>query len=206
MTKVFIGGSRRISKLNKEIKNRLDKFLQDRWTILVGDANGVDKAVQNHLLEKKYTNALVFCAGNKCRNNVGKWHVRNVKVESRNRNSNYYVAKDLQMVDEADSGFMIWDAKSKGTLRNILNMLKKSKKAMVYFSPERNFYELSKFDDLRGLLSKCDKETLEALEKEFNLQIVYPTRDEQSLETAVECLKDTQLMLWSPGDIVVRDK
>ena len=167
---------------------------------------GVDKAVQNYLLERKYRDVLVFCVGNNCRNNVGKWHVKNVKVESRNRNSNYYVAKDLQMVEEADFGFMIWDAKSKGTLRNIVNLLKKSKKTMVYFSPERSFHELATFDHLIGLLSKCDKQTLEALGKEFNLQILYPSGEEQSLEAATECLKATQLMLWSPQDIVVRDK
>jgi len=43
---VFVAGSRQISRLPAEVKTRLDTMVQKGFQILVGDANGADKAVQ----------------------------------------------------------------------------------------------------------------------------------------------------------------
>jgi predicted Rossmann fold nucleotide-binding protein DprA/Smf involved in DNA uptake len=72
MTKVFIGGSRRLSKLNKDVKRRLDNIIEKGFTVVVGDANGVDKAVQQYLASKHHENVVVFCMAGQCRNNLGK--------------------------------------------------------------------------------------------------------------------------------------
>ncbi len=42
---VFIAGSRALSRLNAPIRDRIDDLLKRGCTILVGDANGADKAV-----------------------------------------------------------------------------------------------------------------------------------------------------------------
>ena len=44
--KVFVGGSRHVSRLNERVRERLDKIIQKRLPILIGDASGADKAVQ----------------------------------------------------------------------------------------------------------------------------------------------------------------
>ena len=49
MTTGFIAGSRAISRLNEQIRERLDNIMRQQLTILVGDANGADKAVQAYL-------------------------------------------------------------------------------------------------------------------------------------------------------------
>jgi len=49
MTKVFIAGSRQLSRLNADVKRRIDTMIDKGFTILVGDANGADKAVQRYL-------------------------------------------------------------------------------------------------------------------------------------------------------------
>ena len=46
MTAVFIGGSRRISRINVDVRARLDRIVENRLPILIGDANGADKAVR----------------------------------------------------------------------------------------------------------------------------------------------------------------
>lgn len=46
---VFIGGSRRISRLNDMIRERLDLIVNKKLQVLLGDANGADKAVQAYL-------------------------------------------------------------------------------------------------------------------------------------------------------------
>ncbi|MDP2917612.1 MAG: hypothetical protein Q8O16_06765 [Dehalococcoidia bacterium] len=167
--------------------------------------------MQNYFFNKKYRDVFVFCSGEKCRNNVGNWCTRNIESNSNNRDFNYYAAKDLQMAEEADFGFMIWDAKSKGTLHNIVNLLKASKHTLVFFPPERNFYKLNTFDNLRDLLKKCDKKTSEALEKEFRLSVLLQWGEEQASQTIIKNLASTQPTLWEASreaidNIVVRDK
>ena len=46
---VFVAGSRQISRLPAEVKTRLDTMVEKGFQILVGDANGADKAVQRYL-------------------------------------------------------------------------------------------------------------------------------------------------------------
>ena len=63
MMKVFIGGSRYVSRLSADVRRRLDNIVEKRLPVLVGDANGADKAVQRYLQSKHYDLVAVFCAG-----------------------------------------------------------------------------------------------------------------------------------------------
>jgi hypothetical protein len=54
---VFGAGSRQISRLPAEVKTRLDTMIEKGFQILVGDANGADKAVQRYLADKSYPTA-----------------------------------------------------------------------------------------------------------------------------------------------------
>lgn len=68
MTTVFISGSRKISQLNEDVQLRLKKIIDQQFSIVIGDANGVDRAVQQYLFDISYKNVSVFCSGNTCRN------------------------------------------------------------------------------------------------------------------------------------------
>jgi len=164
MTKVFIGGSRKITRLSKDVKDRIDNIIQKEYTVLIGDASGADKSVQQYLFDKGYRNVRVFCMGDECRNNIGHWETKHIMGTGAQKGFSYYSTKDLQMAKETDYGFMIWDGKSKGTLNNILNLLKENKKILVYFSQNKEFYKLIIFNDLEKLLAKCDKKSLEIFE------------------------------------------
>ena len=169
MNKVFIGGSRNLSRLNDNIKQRIDNIMQKGYSVLVGDANGVDKAVQQYLFDNNYRNVFVYCVGETCRNNVGQWKTKWIKEDSKVKDFHYYTIKDLEMIKDTDYGFMIWDAKSKGTLNNIVNLLRKNKTVIVYLSKDKNFYTLRALSNLEKLLAKCDKTSLESLEKKLQL-------------------------------------
>lgn len=45
------------------MKERLDNIVKNGFPILVGDANGADKAVQKHLSGVAYADVEVFCSG-----------------------------------------------------------------------------------------------------------------------------------------------
>jgi hypothetical protein len=168
-TVLFISGSIKINRLNKDIKNRLQNALDQNFDVVVGDANGADKALQKYLSEVNYNNVVVYCAGNVCRNNIGNWKVRRVPVDSRLKGREFYTQKDKEMADTADYGFVLWDGKSPGSFNNIMELLKNNKKALVYFSPDKNFYPVSKLEDAENLLSKCDRSALDQISKKIKL-------------------------------------
>ena len=155
MTTVFIGGSRGITRLNDTIRSKVDNIMRQRFAIVIGDANGADKAVQSYLAEKAYRNVIVYCMGDHCQNNVGSWPVEQIYADSQLKDFAYYTTKDAKMAQVASCGFMIWDGKSKGTLNNILNLLQLQKKILVYFSPDKSCYKLKSSKDLTTLLKKC---------------------------------------------------
>ena len=167
--KVFVGGSRQMGRLNREIRQRLDNIMAQSFTILVGDANGVDKAVQKHCADKHYDKVIVFCAGNFCRNNVGNWETKHIAVDRGTKDYKFYMAKDIEMAKEADYGFMIWDAESSGTLSNILHLLEMDKKVLVYVGPLKDFKKLHQASDLQPILENCPEESMKTFEDKFKL-------------------------------------
>ena len=152
VTAVFVGGSRRMTRLPTEAKNRINNALDRGFSILVGDANGVDKAVQQHLADVKYDKVTVYCSGDTSRNNVGQWETRNVGVGESEKNFQFYAAKDREMAQQAEFGLMIWDGKSPGTVLNILRLVRASKKAVLVSVPERSEVEFKSKEDWDAFL------------------------------------------------------
>jgi hypothetical protein len=153
MKKVFLFGSRRLTRLPAEVCPRLDEMIRRELMILVGDANGADKAVQTYFAEQQYANVLVFCTAGNCRNNVGRWPVRIVEAPHRARDFAFFTAKDAAMAEEADVGLALWDGQSTGTLVNVARLVARAKPAVVYIAPEKAFTTLKTPDDLVHLLS-----------------------------------------------------
>jgi hypothetical protein len=156
-TKVFIAGSRQLSRLNADVKHRIDTMIEKGFTILVGDANGADKAVQRYLADKGYRNVMVHCMAGNCRNNIGAWPTREIVAPKGARGFTYYATKDQAMVDDATHGLMLWDSKSKGTLNSIINMTRQGKPVVVYVAPNRTFRNLRSASGVMDLLGKFDR-------------------------------------------------
>jgi hypothetical protein len=170
MTQVFIAGSRRLSRLNADVKRRLDTMIEKGFTILVGDANGADKAVQRYLAEKCYRNVIVHCMAGNCRNNLAKWPTRDVPAPPGARGFAYYATKDQAMVDDAEYGLMLWDGESKGTLNSVVNMVRQKKPVVVYLVPKKTFQNLRSPGDVTELLAKCDRATVQRFERELGIE------------------------------------
>ena len=179
MTKVFVGGSRHASRLSAPVRERLDNIIEKGFPIVIGDANGADKAVQPYLHDKRYLNVEVFCSDGVCRNNIGGWRTRAVPAETRERNVHFYSAKDRVMAQEATVGLMVWDGKSVGTLLNAYRLLNLKKKVVIYSVPEKRFLELrsgAEWDDFiagrdTSLRRKVEQRAkVEAAEKRLSYQ------------------------------------
>ena len=154
MTKVFIGGSRHFTRLPSDVRARLDRIVDRRLPVVVGDANGADKAVQGFLAGRHHALVEVFCSGEP-RNNVGGWPVRIVQTARATRDFAFYATKDRAMASEATVGMMLWDGASRGTLLNVLRLVAQAKPVVVYSQAERAFIDVRSrgdFDKLTATL------------------------------------------------------
>ena len=168
--KVFIAGSRRLSRLSGEVLRQIDNVLNEGCTVLIGDANGVDKAVQSYLSAKQYPEVVVFCVEGKWRNNVGNWPVKSIEAaDVSQEDSDYFSAKDRVMARECEYGFLIWDGRSPGTLTNMIDLMKEAKPIIVYVTRQKRFYTLWTSEDLGKMLETVAPQALRGVEEELNV-------------------------------------
>lgn len=153
---VFIAGSRSIIDLPSEVKNRLNNIIKKNLSIVIGDADGVDTAVQSYLNLEKYKNVVIYTSNGKVRNNIGKWPINIVKVPAGTPSYRFYYVKDKKMAIDADYGFMIWDGISKGTKTNIENLVKENKTVLIYMSNITKFFVVKNISQYYVFLQTID--------------------------------------------------
>ena len=170
MSKVFIGGSRRISRLDEQVRRRIRRIVEKRLPVLVGDASGADKAVQEYLRGEGYDLVEVFCSGESCRNNVGGWPVRAVPVSGKRRGFAFYATKDRAMAEDAAFGLMLWDGESVGTLMNVLRLVRSHKRVVVYVQPDGESVDIMSDEDWKRLVGRCTPDLRERVEREASAE------------------------------------
>ena len=131
--KIFISGSKSISKLPELAKIFIDQFIENNDEILIGDCYGVDAVVQKHLESKGFSNITVYCSGVNPRNNF----TSSAKIHSCAEAAKgltgraFHYEKDVQMAKDCDQALMIWDGKSKGTAENLKRIKEMGKPFVV---------------------------------------------------------------------------
>ena len=167
--KVFIAGSINIKNLDLKVKERIDNIISKDFEVVVGDAEGVDTSIQWHLFNHGARKTTVYCSGNRPRNNVGKWPVRAVETNSTEGSRAFFTAKDIKMAEEADIGLMIWDTKSTGTLSNVIELLARHKKAVVFVNKEKLFKNISSPEQLEELVSYMSEHARKKADQKIRL-------------------------------------
>ncbi len=170
MKNIFISGSMRIKNINKVVLERIENIIYEQFTILVGDADGVDASIQQILTKKSYKNVKVYCTGNYPRNNIGKWELVTVQTDHKPKTRLYFTAKDLEMAKHCDYGLMIWDSKSTGTLSNVYQLLTFQKTSVVFVDKLRKFINISSFEDFEYLVSIMSNNAFEKANKKIKLK------------------------------------
>ncbi|MBI2166371.1 MAG: hypothetical protein HYU29_08240 [Chloroflexi bacterium] len=156
MSKVILGGSRSVSRLNAPVRERVENIVSQGFDIVIGDANGADKALQEYLATRGYEKVTVFCSGDVCRNNLGNWKTVFIPTGRQKLDFEHYAQKDARMVGEADYGLFLWNGKSHGTLNSVRMLLKRGRPALVYISPKKSFVTMKMERDLEGVLGEFD--------------------------------------------------
>src|SRR5258708_1911618 len=152
MTSIFISGSMNIRNLDSNVKARINKIISSKFKVILGDADGVDASIQEYLVEQKAPFVTVYCSGPQPRNNLGSWSVTHVSTKHAPGTRAFFTAKDLKLADDADYGMMIWDTKSTGTLSNVIELLARKKKSVVYINKAKEFLCILRVEDLEKLV------------------------------------------------------
>ena len=72
----------------------------------------------------------------------------------------YFTAKDVQMTQVCDYGFMVWDTQSTGTLSNALELLKRNKPSLIYVNKQKRFVTLKDANDISSLITVMSEKAL----------------------------------------------
>lgn len=168
-TKVFIAGSMNIKNLDQKVKERIDNIVSQDFEVVLGDADGVDTSIQQYLFNHGSKKTTVFCSGFRPRNNVGEWPVHRVETKQAEGSRAFFTAKDIRMAEEADIGLMIWDAKSTGTLSNVIELLTRKKKSVVFVNKAKIFKNIASVENLEDLLSYMSEHAKQKADEKIKL-------------------------------------
>ncbi|MBU6280573.1 MAG: hypothetical protein KGN78_15145 [Actinomycetales bacterium] len=132
MASVMLAGSRHISSLPAPASEKVRELMNQGTWFLVGDAPGVDCAFQALLATAQYKRVVVFTALDSARHNFGGWEVRCIDSGLKSKGAAMHTAKDRQMVRNAESGLVVWDGNSPGTLANVIDFVDEEKPCLVW--------------------------------------------------------------------------
>lgn len=169
MATVFLAGSMNIKRLHPLFMDRVANIVSSNLDVVVGDADGADTSIQTLLVEMNAASVTVYCSGLKPRNNIGNWPVQNVSSKAAAGTRAYFTAKDHEMAKVADYGLMLWDAKSTGTLSNVIELLKRNKKCVVFVNKNERFITVSDIDSLNELVSEMSEPARNKAEDKIGL-------------------------------------
>ncbi|MDR1895532.1 MAG: hypothetical protein LBR10_01925 [Prevotellaceae bacterium] len=149
--KVFISGSIILKTLGEIEIDYLDTIIEGKCTVLIGDANGMDKAEQQYLAEQNYPSVIVCFSGDKVRNNIGNWQTKHIPNPENRAGRARYQLKDHAMADDCDSALMFWDGKSNGTKHN-MNYLKELGKYYLFLSRAGKVLGIGNKNKMNGMI------------------------------------------------------
>lgn len=146
--RIVLGGSRQLSLLPDDVMENLNAWMREGAEFLLGEAKGTDIKFQEYFKYRKYENIKIYFSGEYARHNIGNWPT--VKIESglKSKSHAMHAVKDRKMTAVADSGLMVWDTLSAGTLSNILDLLDQGKPCQVYVAgDDSQLYYLNSIQD-----------------------------------------------------------
>lgn len=135
-------------RLPKEIRAELKSAIKDKKKIIVGDAPGIDRQVQDYLKSKRYSNVEVYGPGNQVRYSASKkWKTNPIDSGKYEPDTDEWRAeKDIVMSKLADEALAVILEKggSQATRDNIKRVIERNKDVKIYELKEKSGSFISK--------------------------------------------------------------
>lgn len=141
---VFISGSSKTQsedsgyyrkELPKAIQNKIDDYIKDHAHIIVGDAPGIDRQVQDYLNKKGYDAVEIYGPGKQVRYAANdKWKTNPVDApEFEEMSPEWLRKKDIAMTNDATEGLaIVLDDGAQATRNNVARLREQGKQAEVF--------------------------------------------------------------------------
>lgn len=160
---LFISGSSKTQdpespyfrKLPNDIKREIDSHIKKKDKIIVGDAPGIDRQVQDYLKKKKYSNVEIYGPGKSVRYNANKkWKENPIDAsEFEEMSPEWLRKKDIAMTNASTRGLaVILDEGAKATRNNIERLIGQNKDVKIYQISKvgKKFDKwIDKYDDIK---------------------------------------------------------
>lgn len=120
MKPIFISGSASIHELTPAMTAALDKIIEKKIPVLIGDCHGVDSMVQRYFHDNGYHDVTVYyvdCFPRCYFREFKKMDCNQYVTNEKGRD--FYAVKDIKMTEDCHGALMFWDGKSQGTKNNI---------------------------------------------------------------------------------------
>ena len=141
-SRVFVSGSSKTQdpeskyyrQLPDTVKSALKNYINQKAQILIGDAPGIDRQVQDYLKELSYQKVTVFGPGKQVRYQAdSNWKSKTYDSKYEPYSSEWLAKKDKAMSRSATEGLAVTlDEGSRATKNNIARLLEKGKPVKEY--------------------------------------------------------------------------
>ncbi|GAD37363.1 hypothetical protein [Streptococcus anginosus] len=213
--KMFISGSISSKEIPDDVVKSVDESRRKNYTILVGDARGIDKNIQDMLKADNYKNVEVYHVGPSPRNfSDREWVDKRIPVDIEDeklfKNGKYtreaQMLKDKAMSDDADFGLVIWKdtsknrfgniSVSKGSLNNIYNLLVQNKYVGLFYipNPEKG---IMKFNDVVEFEERVIEKLVQKETKDYYYNMKKNASNSKAEKIIPESSNTEQLSLFS---------
>lgn len=186
MKSVFISGSIKIKTLPTIAIKSINNIIKNEFSILLGDAYGIDYLVQSYLDKKSYFNVNIYSITDPPRNIASEKFSKNI-IDYKNMDEYIKLSeeektritfsekrkqslKDIAMVKKADFLLVIWNGESEGSKNNIIRGINLNKKIKVILNSKivpqeninlkfiENIYEENRGIGIKELKSRLNQE------------------------------------------------
>jgi len=160
--KLVLGGSRHIQRIPQNLVELLQEWNGDENEFLVGDAPGSDSAFQKELSKIGATSVTIFTSAGYVRNNSGNWPSKQIESGLQSKSNAVHAFKDRHMTGIADSGLMLWDCESAGTLSNVIDLVESGKSCKIWITQDSELYTFDNESSLEKWLAQYPEVSNEA--------------------------------------------
>lgn len=163
--KIVLGGSRFLEKIPQNLADLLHEWNEAGSEFLVGDAPGADSAFQKVLKNIGAKSVTIYSSAGYIRNNYGSWRSEEIKSGLQSKSNAVHAFKDRHMTSIADSGLMLWDCESAGTLSNVIDLVQSGKTCKIWVAADAELYNFDNYTSLEKWLVQYPDVTSEAYKR-----------------------------------------
>lgn len=160
--RIVLGGSRFLDKIPQNLIQLLHEWSNSGCEFLVGDAPGADSAFQKVLQNIGTKSVTVYSSAGYIRNNHGNWISKEIDSGLRSKSNAVHAFKDRFMTSLADTGLMLWDCESAGTLSNVIDLVESGKSCRIWVASDSEIYNFDNYVSLEKWLRQYPDVALEA--------------------------------------------